>query len=647
VPPKTLTQQLIDMHTVSTARHDADEIPLHVDQVLITDGTGPTIISELEVMGLDSVRVEVAATYVDHNLLQADFKSADDHEYLRTASKILGMWHSPAGNGIAHVVHFETFGRPGRTLLGADSHTAVGGALGMLAFGVGGLDVALAAGGEPYWIPKPKVWGIEVTGRLPDWVSAKDAVLELLRRHGVSGGAGAVIEYYGPGLASLSIWDRHVMANMGTELGAMTSVFPADAVTREFLEWEGRGEHFIELAAEPGARYDLEDRLDLGGLTPLVAKPHSPGNVVPVEQVAGTPIAQAYLGSSANPGYRDFAVAAMIVAGGRVAEGVSLDVNPSSRQVLSYLAREGYLANFIESGARIHQAGCNGCVGIGQAPASGVSSIRTTPRNFPGRTGTADDHVFLASPETVAASALQGVITDPRSLGSRAPVPNRPARFESPVYLLRPPPRDGDYQIARGPNIKPMPRFDVLPEQLRVSVCLRAGDDISTDEIMPMQQEQLPWRSNIELISESAFSRFEPEYSHRARSKAAADGHCIVAGFNYGQGSAREHAALSPRYLGLRAVLARGFARIHHANLVNFGVVPLLLNSDEDQAALELFDTIVIDGLTSRLRRGERSIPVRNLSTGYELITRHILSRRQIEILLAGGVLEYVRTKAR
>jgi aconitate hydratase len=644
VSPMTLTRQLLEMHTVSTAEHQA-EIALHVDQVLMSDGTGPTIISELEVIGLDSVRVDVAATYIDHNLLQADFKSADDHEYLRSASKALGMWHSPAGNGIAHVVHFETFGRPGRTLVGADSHTVVGGALGMLAFGAGGLDVALAAAGEPYWIPAPKVWGIEIAGRLPEWVSTKDAMLELLRRHGVSGAAGTVIEYYGPGLENLSIWDRHVMANMGTELGAITSVFPADTVTRAFLEWEGRGEQFTELAAEPGARYDREDQLDLGTLTPLVAKPHSPANVVCVEQVAGTPVAQAYLGSSANPGYRDFGVAAMIVAGQRVADGVSFDVNPSSRQVLSYLTSEGYLASFIESGARIHQAGCNGCVGIGQAPATGVSSIRTTPRNFPGRSGTADDHVFLASPETVAASAVQGVITDPRSLGSHAPVPNHPARSGKQIYLLREPPQGGDHKIVRGPNVKPMPRFDVLPEQLQLSVCLRAGDDISTDEIMPMQQEQLPWRSNIEFISKFAFCRFEPEYADRARSMAAADGHCIVAGFNYGQGSAREHAALSPRYLGLRAVLARGFARIHHANLVNFGVVPLLLDSDEDHAALMLLDTIDIDGLRSRLLRGERSIPVRDLSSGYQMIARHDLSHRQIEILLAGGILEYVRTK--
>lgn len=637
--PRSLTRKLIDRHLIDGEW--GGELALRIAQTLLHDGTGPTILQELEVLGLDRIRTECSVAYVDHNLIQVDHKSSDDHAYLRTAGQRIGMWFSPAGNGISHPVHLERFARPGATLLGADSHTVGMGALGMLAIGAGGLDVALAMAGEPYQIRTPEIWAVELVGTLPDWVSAKDVILELLRRHGVTGGLGRIIEYHGSGLAGLDVWDRHVIANMGAELGATASVFPSDDAVADFLHWQGRSGDFERLTADPGAQYDHRERIDLSALGPLVALPHSPGNVVSVEDVAGHEIGQAYLGSSANPGYRDFSVVASIVAGRRAAAGVSFDVNPSTRRILAHLSREGQLLDLIQSGARIHQAGCNGCVGIGQAPATGVSSLRTTTRNFKGRTGTLDDRVYLASPETIAASALTGRITDPRTLDLEPPRYVQPPSFEADVYVFDPPPPPGtSVEVVRGPNITRLPRFTPLPDMLEVPVLLRLKDDISTDEIMPAQQDQLPWRSNIDKFSDFVFDRLDPTYSARAR--AATGGHAIVARSNYGQGSAREHAALSPRYLGLRVVLAVSFARIHLRNLANFGVLPLELVEPHDYNDIQNGNLLRIDDIRTALTAG-KEITVVNLTTGRDYPARHPLTARQVELVLGGGVLEVVR----
>jgi aconitate hydratase len=643
---QSLTRKLIESKIVAGDWRRGMEIGLYVDQTLMTDATGPTIVQELEVLGVGRVATELTVVYVDHNLLQTDFKSADDHEYLRTSAQKMGMWYSPAGNGVSHPVHLERFARPGACLVGGDSHTVGEGAMGMLAFGAGGIDVALATAGSPYFLPVPAVWGVKVTGKLPEWVSTKDIALEMLRRHGVAGGVGRIIEYFGPAVDRMSVWDRHVLANMGMEMGATAVLFPSDERTAEFLEWQGRGEEFIELRPDSDAEYDYFDIVELGDLVPLIAKPHSPDNVVPVSEVAGLPIRQAYLGSSANPSYRDFAIAAKIVSGKSIPPGVSLEVNPSTRAVLAYLVDEGYLSELVRVGARIHQAGCNGCVGIGQAPGTKMNSIRSTPRNFKGRTGTADDAVYLASPETVAASALAGVVTDPRTLGPKAPQIEPPEPFREPVYLLRTPPGAAAARatkVVRGPSITRLPRFEPIPEDLDLPVLLMLGDNISTDQILPAQQDQVQWRSNIERVSDFAFARSHPSYTAEARRHVATGGHAVVAGWNYGQGSAREHAALSPRYLGLRVVVAASFARIYHRNLANFGVLPLRPVDVSDLESVMVGDVLEIRGVASALRSGDSNVIVRIRRTGQRISCVYDLSERQISSIIAGGLLEQLR----
>jgi aconitate hydratase len=638
----TLARQLVESRLVHGRWGAGETLGLRIDQALLQDGTGPTIIRQLDVLDIDALRTDVASIYVDHNLTQVDHKHPDDHVFLRTGAERFGLVHSPAGNGISHPVHLELFGRPGTTLLGCDSHTVGAGAVGQLSFGAGGTDVTLAMAGYAYEIPTPQVWGIRLEGRLPPWVSAKDVILELLRRHGVRGGQGRIIEYHGPGLDALTVWDRHVIANMGAELGAVTSVFPSDAAVREFLEAQGRGEDFVAMGAAHDATYDVEDTVDLSSLTPLIAVPHSPDNVVPVEEVAGLAIGQAYLGSSANPGYRDFAVVAEIVRGRRIAPGVSLDVNPSTRRVLGFLTRSGYLLDLIAAGGRLHQAGCNGCVGMGQAPASDVVSLRTTPRNFKGRTGTADDCVYLASPETIAASALAGRITDPRTLGE-APAMDVPlAHLDADYVVDRPdaPVTSADVALVAGPNIKPLPRFDALPDDLRLPVLLVAGDDVSTDDIMPLQQEQAPWRSDTDKLCDFVYSRTDPTYAERARATGT---HCVVAGRNYGQGSARDHAALCSRYLGVRAAVAVGFARIYHRNLVNWGILPLTVVDDDDLAGLSRDDVLVLTEVLAFVQGGGGVIEARVDGSDRSVHLCLDISDRQAEILVAGGALELAR----
>ena len=644
---QNVAQKLIEMHLVDGELRPGAEIALRMDQTLTQDATGTLVMLELEAMGLDRVRTELSAQYVDHNLLQEDHKNPDDHEFLRSACQRFGIWYSRPGNGVSHPVHMQRFGKPGKTLVGSDSHTPAAGSLGMLAFGAGGVEVALAMAGEPLYLQMPEIWGVRLVGELPDWVSAKDVILEMLRRHDVDGGRGRIIEYYGPGLASLRAMDRHVLANMGTELGATTTVFPSDQEIRRFLASEGRPEDWIELVADEGATYDVDEEIDLAELEPLIAKPSSPGNVVPVRAVAGLDLYQAYIGSSANPGYRDFAVAAHMVRGRRVADNVSFDVNPTSRQLLENLIRDGLLIDLIHAGARLHQAGCNGCIGMGQAPASGRNSLRTVPRNFPGRSGTKEDSVFLCSPETATASALAGRITDPRDLGMPYPTIQPPERqILNLEMLIAPLPVEQARQVEliKGPNIATLPELDPLPDSLELPVLLKVGDDISTDEIMPAGGRVLPFRSNIPKISEFVFEVIDESYPRRAKEVRERGGHLVVGGDNYGQGSSREHAALAPRYLGLRVVIAKSFARIHWQNLVNFGVLPLTFADGADYERVEPGDVIQITDLHAMLAQGhELAAGIANKNRTLRL--RHDLSSRQLELLRAGGIINWMRAR--
>jgi aconitate hydratase len=641
---QNVTQKLIASHLISGTMEPGVEIGLKIDQTLTQDATGTMVMLEFEAMGLTQVKTELSAQYIDHNLIQVDYRNPDDHLFLRSACQKYGLWYSRPGNGVSHPLHMERFGIPGKTLVGSDSHTPAAGALGMLALGAGGLEVALAMAGEPLYLQMPQIMGVRLTGKLPDWVSAKDIVLEMLRRHDVDGGGGKIIEYYGPGLENLTAMDRHVIANMGTELGATTTVFPSDETVRAFLKQQGREDVWVEIKASAGASYDLDEEIDLSTLEPLIAKPSSPGNVVPVREVAGNEIYQAYIGSSANPGLRDFAVPALMVEGRQVHNRVSFDVNPTSRQILENLADMGLLARLIRAGARLHQAGCNGCIGMGQAPASGRISLRTVPRNFPGRSGTREDAVYLCSPETATASALTGKITDPRDLDMPYPRFEEPEQIIINQAMLEPPlPESRHIELVKGPNIKPLPQFDPLPSDLEGSVLIVLGNDVSTDEIMPAGARVLPYRSNIPEISKFVLYQVDEDYNHRALEHQK-QGHFIVAGENYGQGSSREHAALAPRYLGLRAVIAKSFARIHWQNLVNFGVLPLTFVNPEDYDRIVEGDLLALPAIRQAIRDGGQAELV-NQTKGETYIVEHDLSERQVEVVLVGGQINIFRKR--
>ena len=645
-----VSQKLIQSHLLEGEMTPGEMIGIRIDQTLTQDATGTLVMLELEAMGLHRARTEVSVQYVDHNLIQADHKNADDHLFLQSACERFGMWFSRPGNGVSHPVHMQYFGKPGKTLLGSDSHTPAAGSLGMLSIGAGGLDVAMAIAGHPFYLTMPKIWGVKLTGKLPDWVSAKDVILEMLRRHTVKGGVGYIIEYYGPGLKELSAMDRHVIANMGTELGATSTVFPSDEDVRKFLREHERVEDWVEFVSDPGATYDRHEEIDLSTLEPLIAKPNSPDAVVPVRELAGMPIYQSYIGSSANPGYRDFAIVAQMVKGQKVAPQVSLDVNPTSRQLLEELLAEGEMNHLVRAGARLHQAGCNGCIGMGQAPASGKVSLRTVPRNFPGRSGTLDDQVYLCSPETAAASALTGVITDPRTLGTSYPKVKIPKKRILNQDMLIPPLPEAEavqVELVKGPNIQTLPSMDALPDRLEMPILLKLGDNISTDEIMPAGARVLPYRSNIPKLSEFVFENIDPLYDRRALERTPPGSHAILAGDNYGQGSSREHAAIAPRYLGLRMVIAKSFARIHSMNLVNFGILPVSFSDPSIYDQLELNDVVVLEDAREQLAGSVNDrtlilkVPKRKLS----FVATHDLFPRMIEVVLAGGLTNWTREK--
>ncbi len=648
-----VTQKLIDSHLIIGEMTPGSEIGIKIDQALLQDATGTLVQLELEAMGLKKAKTEIAVQYVDHNLLQTDFRNADDHAFLLSASQRFGLWYSRAGNGVSHPVHMERFGKPGKTMVGADSHSCAAGSMGMLAIGTGGLDVAAAIAGELFFVRMPKVMGVKLTGKLPDWVSAKDVILEMLRRHGVKGGVGKILEYYGDGLKNLSAMDRHVIANMGAELGATTTVFPSDGEIKRFLKSQGREEDWIELVADEGCEYDLHEEIKLDELVPLIAQPTSPGNVVAVSEVAGRPIGQVVIGSSANPGLRDFWIAGAIVKDKSVNSEVSFDINPTSRQLIQNMIDNHAFANLIKAGARFHQSGCMGCIGMGQAPASDTISLRTMPRNFPSRSGTEDDQVYLCSPETAAASALTGKITDPRDLeklyGMSYPQYENPEMEIINTELLVAPPEDGSQiELKKGPNIKALPHINPLMDDYEVPVLLKMGDDVSTDEILKAGAEVLPFRSNLPEISKYTFSVIDHTFYDRAmESKTLYGGHIVIAKENYAQGSSREHAALAPKYLGQVAVIALSYARIAWQNLANFGILPLEFKSITDYDKIEQGDTVSFKNLRNDIRdRKPIRVKVSNDSgKKLEFETKHTLSDRQINMLLKGGIINEFKEK--
>ncbi|UCG81036.1 MAG: aconitate hydratase, partial [Desulfobacterales bacterium] len=618
-----------------------EEIGIKIDQTLLQDATGTMAMLEFESLGIDSVNAELAVQYVDHNILQTDNKNADDHRYLQTACARYGIHFCPPGSGISHQVHMERFGIPGKTLLGADSHTPGAAGVSMLGIGAGGLDVAIAMAGLPYYFPGPKVLGVRLTGQLSDWVSAKDVILEMLRRHGVKGCVGKVIEYFGSGVKNLSATDRETIGNMGTELGATSSIFPSDENTRAYLEAQGRGAVWRALSADEGAEYDEYDEIDLSAVEPLIACPSSPGNVVPVREVAGLNVDQVIVGSSVNSSFRDLMVVAKTMEGRHRHTETAFHINPGSKQVLENVAHHGGVLSLLLAGARIHESGCLGCIGMGQAPGTGQVSLRTFPRNFPGRSGTKDDQVYLCSPETAVAAALKGVITDPRDLSKEMAYPriqDPSAYLIDPSAVIPPPPELEKTEVVRGPNIKPLPQMDPLPETLEAQVVIKVKDNISTDTIMPAGSKVLPLRSNIEAISEFVYYQVNADFHTECKEKGNV---AVIGGENYGQGSSREHAALAPRYLGVRVKIAKSFARIHKANLCNFGILPLVFKEAGDFDRLEKGARLVFPEVRRLVEEGSREIPVE--VDGHPMVTLLEVSDRQRKQLLAGGALNFVK----
>jgi len=618
-----------------------EEIGIRIDQTLTQDATGTLVYLEFMSMGLDRVRTRCSVSYVDHNTLQTGFENADDHLFLRSAAARYGVRFSRPGNGICHQIHLERFGAPGQTLLGSDSHTPTSGGLGMLAMGAGGLDVALAMAGAPFFMVVPRVTLIRLSGALPPWVGAKDVILYLLRDLGVKGGLGRIMEYGGPGAASLSVPERATITNMGAELGAWTSVFPSDEVTRRFLKAQGRESDWAPVASRDGAAYDDVIELNLSGLEPLAACPSSPDAVRPMRELSGVKVDQVAIGSCTNSSYRDLRMVSLLLKGKRIHPDVSLVISPGSRQVLNMLAKDGGLADMIEAGARILEVACGPCIGMGQAPPSGGVSVRTYNRNFLGRSGTPDAQVYLCGVQGAVAAALTGRLTDPRELGA-APVVEEPKAFLVDDAMIISPPEDGrGITVRMGPNIKPLPTLEGLPEEMTMPILLKAEDNITTDDILPGGAKVLPLRSNLPAISEHVYALKAPGFAARAKQHEAV---AIMGGENYGQGSSREHAALAPRYLGVRVVLAKSFARLHRANLINFGVLTLLIE-DEAYQRLEEGDRITLSDLRSAVAISDR-VPVKCEKTGFAFDARLEASIRERDILLAGGRLNYERGRA-
>ena len=644
---KNIVTKILGSHLVEGKLEPGTEIAIRIDQTLTQDATGTMAYLQFEAMGVPRVKTELSVSYVDHNTLQDGYENADDHRYLQTVAAKHGIYYSKAGNGICHQVHLERFGRPGKTLLGSDSHTPTGGGVGMLAIGAGGLDVAVAMGGGPFYLTCPKVVKINLSGKLQPWVSAKDVILAVLERLTTKGNVGTVIEYGGDGVKTLSVPERATITNMGAELGVTTSVFPSDEITRQFLEAQKRGGQWAELVADADAAYERTLDLDLGSLVPRMAKPHSPDIIATVKELAGTKVDQVMVGSCTNSSYRDLMLVASLLKGKRVHPDVSFGVAPGSRQVLEMIARNGCLADIIAAGARVLESTCGFCIGAGQAPRTDAVSVRTNNRNFEGRTGTKSAKVYLASPESAVAAALTGKITDPRDLGLAYPAIEMPSEFWIDDSMVLPPADKPDQvTISRGPNIGAPPAAEPLPDAIKGVVAIKVGDKITTDHIMPAGS-RLKYRSNIPKYAEFVFEGVDPQFSKRAlENKKAGVHNIVVAGNSYGQGSSREHAAICPMYLGIRAVIAKSFERIHAANLINFGILPLTFSRDEDYDRIVSGAELEIAGITDALTKGS-DLSLMDRTANLRIPLKYSLSGRQREILLAGGMLSYTKLKAK
>lgn len=633
----TIAEKILKTHLVDGEMVKGQEIGLKIDQTLTQDATGTMAYLQFEAMGVEQVKTERSVAYIDHNTLQSGFENADDHKYIGTVAKKHGIYYSKAGNGICHQVHLERFGAPGKTLIGSDSHTPTGGGIGMLAFGAGGLDVAVAMGGGAYYIPMPKMVRVTLTGKLKPWVAAKDIILDVLRQMTVKGGVGKIVEYAGEGVKTLSVPERATITNMGAELGATTSIFPSDEVTKAFLEAQGRGDVYIPLSSDEDAVYDEEYTVDLNSLVPLAAMPHMPDNVKPVSEIGEIKVNQCCIGSCTNSSYYDMMKVAAILKGKTIHPDVSLTISPGSMQVFNMLAKNGALSDIIAAGARILECACGPCIGMGQSPESAGVSLRTFNRNFEGRSGTQDAQIYLVSPEVAAASALTGVLTDPRTLGE-APVIEMPEHFDINDNLIIKPAEDpSTVEVRRGPNIKPFPLGKELEESYTGKIVLKTEDNITTDHILPAGAKLLPYRSNIPHYSNYCFINVDPKFPARCQENG---GGVIVGGANYGQGSSREHAALVPLYLGVRAVLTKSFARIHKANLINSGIIPLTFVNPDDYDKITLNDTISLPHIQEEIRDGKQVTVVVN---GYEFKADCDVSERQRGALLAGGTLNYAK----
>ena len=637
----TIAQKIIKNHLLSGDMTVGSEIGLRIDQTLTQDATGTMAYLEFEAMGIERVKTELSVAYIDHNTLQTGFENADDHRFIQSVAKKRGLRFSRPGNGICHQVHLERFGAPGKTLIGSDSHTPTGGGIGMLAMGAGGLDVAVAMGGGAYYIIMPKMVRVNLTGKLSPWVAAKDVILEVLRIMSVKGGVGKIVEYGGEGVKTLSVPERATITNMGAELGATTSIFPSDDITREFLKAQGREKDWIELSADEGAEYDEVIDIDLSTLAPLAAMPHMPDNVKKVEEIGEIKVDQVCIGSCTNSSLMDMLKVAAILKGKTVCPSVSLSIAPGSKQVLNMLALSGALSDMIDAGARILESACGPCIGMGQSPNSAGVSLRTFNRNFEGRSGTADAGIYLVSPEVAAASALTGVLTDPRKLGEMPEI-EMPDEFIINDNMIAMPAaiEDADsVEIMYGPNIKPFPKTEALPEEITAKAVLKVGDNLTTDHIMPAGAKILPYRSNIPFLSNFCFKQCDEKFAEHC--KEAGKG-IIIGGANYGQGSSREHAALVPLYLGIKAVVTKSFARIHCANLVNAGIIPFTFKNEADYDKISVNDELCLPAIRDAIANGSE-VTLKNITTGEEYALDYQLSERQRDIILAGSLLDYTR----
>jgi aconitate hydratase len=637
----TITGQILSAHLVEGKIEAGSEIGLSIDQTLTQDATGTMVYLEFESLGIARVKPKVAVSYVDHNTIQTDSRNADDHRFLQSCAAKFGVIFSPPGNGVSHHVHRQRFGVPGQTLLGSDSHTTTGGCLGMLAMGAGGVEVAMAMAGHPYYIETPKVWGIYVEGKFQPFVSGKDLILELLRRYSCKAGRGKVMEFFGPGVKNMDFSARATIANMSVDMGFTAAIFPSDEETKNFLAQNGRKDVWRELKTGPNPKWDELTEIDLGEIEPMVACPSNPDNVKKASELSDIEVQQVLVGSSCNGSFRDFMIVAKMVEGKTRHPNVSFEINPGSRQTLDNVLAAGGIVALLEAGARVHEPGCLGCIGMGQAPATGTVSLRTFPRNFKGRSGTKDDFVYLCSPETAAASALTGHITDPRTMGQEPKI-EQPKKFKfRSDWFIEPPADSSAVEIIRGPNIRPLPDFPPLPESLQGSVLIKVGDNISTDIIMPAGNRVLPYRSNIPEISKFVFETIDAEFPDRAKELG---GGVVIGGENYGQGSSREHAALAPRYLGVFAKIVKSFARIHKANLVNFGILPLVFADPADYGAISQGNKLSFPKIRKTIAAGVTEIPV--VVDGKQIITVLDVSERQRKILLAGGILNQAKQKS-